>query len=89
MHSASGTKKKQEKKMQHAGFAEWNHSSGLQGLNIFLHICSFMFLRHIKYRYALFLKLRKILIQQQRSNNIGMWEAKHAKLRNKLCHFYW
>lgn len=55
---------------------------------IFLHICTLMFLCHIKYRYALFLKLRKILIQQQRSNNIGIWETKHAKLRNKLCHFY-
>lgn len=35
MHSASGTKKNQEKKMQHAGFTEWNHSSGLQGLDFF------------------------------------------------------
>lgn len=30
-----GLKKKQEKKMQHIRFAEWNHSSGPQGLNFF------------------------------------------------------
>lgn len=30
-----GLKKNQEKKMQHAGFTEWNHSSGLQGLDFF------------------------------------------------------
>lgn len=33
-----GLKKKQEKKMQHAGFGEWNHSSGLQGLSLFFFI---------------------------------------------------
>lgn len=38
-------------------------------------------------RHKVFLKLKKILIQQQKYNNICILETQHAKFRNKLCYY--
>lgn len=51
---------------------------------IFLYIFTLMFLWNIYYRYVVFFKIRKILIEQQRSNNIGILGTKHAKFTNCL-----
>lgn len=78
---------KHTKRMQLSVYGGQEHSFGLEGLYYFFLIFCLRFLCNIYYRYSVFLKLRKILIQQQRSNNIVILEAKHAKFRNKLCHY--
>lgn len=87
LQSASDTEQAHKKRMQLSVYGGQEHSFGLEGLYYFFLIFCLRFLCNIYYRYSVFLKLRKILIQQQRSNNIVILEAKHAKFRNKLCHY--